>query len=195
MEGAQGKIIYLNGTSSSGKTTLARELQKVLREPYLYLGIDLFIYMLPPGYWNHNPAGFTLLKSENGTEIKGGPVARRLEETMVKTIASLTGMGNNLIVDDVILNLEALKLRAKILENFQLLFVGVRCSLEVAEKREQDRGDRDLGFVKFQFPLVHAHCSYDLEVDTSANSLKECASLITGRTGQNLFGRGFKVNT
>ena len=34
------KIIYLNGPSSSGKTTLAKALQESLEEPYLHIGID-----------------------------------------------------------------------------------------------------------------------------------------------------------
>jgi len=44
-----GTIILLNGTSSSGKTTLLRLLQDRLAEPYLEAGIDKFIWMLPKG--------------------------------------------------------------------------------------------------------------------------------------------------
>jgi chloramphenicol 3-O-phosphotransferase len=43
----QGTIIFLNGTSSSGKTSIARALQKSLDEPYLYLSVDSFLDMLP----------------------------------------------------------------------------------------------------------------------------------------------------
>jgi len=42
-----GKIILLNGTSSSGKSTLLRGLQQVLSQPYLEMGLDKFIWMLP----------------------------------------------------------------------------------------------------------------------------------------------------
>jgi chloramphenicol 3-O phosphotransferase len=45
-----GRIILLNGTSSSGKSSVARALQEVLSEPYLHLGIDTFIAMLPSRY-------------------------------------------------------------------------------------------------------------------------------------------------
>ena len=34
------RIIYLNGPSSSGKTTLAKALQDSFSDPYLHLGID-----------------------------------------------------------------------------------------------------------------------------------------------------------
>ena len=43
-------IILLNGASSAGKTSIARELQRVLPEPYLRTGIDDFFRMLPPRY-------------------------------------------------------------------------------------------------------------------------------------------------
>ena len=36
----QGNIIFLNGTSSSGKTTQAKTLQQVLEEPYVYMSCD-----------------------------------------------------------------------------------------------------------------------------------------------------------
>ncbi len=45
-----GKIIILNGTSSSGKTCIVRVLQNILDEPYLEAGIDKFIWMMPPRY-------------------------------------------------------------------------------------------------------------------------------------------------
>jgi len=43
----KGKIIFLNGTSSSGKTSLARALQRELEEPFLYYSSDTFATFLP----------------------------------------------------------------------------------------------------------------------------------------------------
>lgn len=42
-----GKIVFLNGTSSAGKTTLAKALQASLDEPYLCMGIDHFLSSVP----------------------------------------------------------------------------------------------------------------------------------------------------
>lgn len=36
----KGHIIFLNGTSSSGKTTIAKALQEKLAEPYMYVSVD-----------------------------------------------------------------------------------------------------------------------------------------------------------
>ena len=173
-----GRIIYLNGVSSSGKTTLARELQKILPEPYLYLGIDLFIYMLPERYWNEDPAGFTLEKSDRGTEVKSGPVARKLGQSMQDTIGMLARSGHNLIVDDVILDRANLEACLETLANFQYLFVKVDCPLEVAEQRERERGDRESGLARFQYAMVQAIQGYDIEVDSAAFSARACAQQI-----------------
>ena len=48
----KGTIIILNGTSSSGKTSIVKALQEVLDEPYLDAGIDKFLFMLPKRYLN-----------------------------------------------------------------------------------------------------------------------------------------------
>jgi chloramphenicol 3-O phosphotransferase len=42
-----GKLILLNGASSAGKSSILKELQNTLEEPYLNAGIDKFIFMLP----------------------------------------------------------------------------------------------------------------------------------------------------
>ena len=46
----EGQAILLNGTSSSGKTTLAKVLQQKLKEPYLYVSLDQYRDSLPDKY-------------------------------------------------------------------------------------------------------------------------------------------------
>ncbi len=43
-------VIILNGASSSGKSSLLKELQNTLDEPYLNAGLDKFLWMLPSRY-------------------------------------------------------------------------------------------------------------------------------------------------
>lgn len=45
-------LILLNGTSSAGKTTLAKALQDALPTPYLLVGIDTVVFALPGRYVN-----------------------------------------------------------------------------------------------------------------------------------------------
>ena len=53
-----GKIIFLNGTSSAGKTTLAYELQERFEIPFNHVGLDQFRDGLPDKFRGLNaPAG------------------------------------------------------------------------------------------------------------------------------------------
>jgi len=43
----QANIIFLNGTSSSGKTAIAKALQEIMDGYYLHTGIDHFLERAP----------------------------------------------------------------------------------------------------------------------------------------------------
>ena len=47
---SRGRVIVLNGTSSSGKSTLLRALQARLEGPWLGVGIDTVVFALPKRY-------------------------------------------------------------------------------------------------------------------------------------------------
>ena len=47
-------LILLDGTSSAGKTTLAKAVQDALPTPYLLLGIDTVVFALPRRYVNES---------------------------------------------------------------------------------------------------------------------------------------------
>ena len=40
-------VIYLNGASSTGKTSLRKKLQDIFPNNYLHIGIDTLISMMP----------------------------------------------------------------------------------------------------------------------------------------------------
>ena len=125
-----GKIIFLNGTSSSGKTSIAKELQQILEEPYLLVSVDNFISMLPQKYLN-------------GEDPKTlGKAILKIIHGMHRSISALASTGNNIIVDHVLEKEKWLKECVNVLSDFQVLFVGVRCPLEELEQRERKRGNR-----------------------------------------------------
>jgi len=176
-----GNILILNGTSSSGKTSIVRALQELLDAPYLDAGIDKFLWMLPKRYLNeplwHEVFEYIWHK-DDGTakpEIMAGPLGHQLMSGMHHAIAVLARAGNNVIADHVLVEKRWLQECADLFSDFQAWFVGIRCPLEVLERRERERSDRTLGQARAQFHLVHAHGLYDVEVDTSVYDPKECA--------------------
>jgi chloramphenicol 3-O phosphotransferase len=176
-----GKIIILNGTSSSGKSMTARTVQQQLEGPVLDAGIDRFIFMLPKKYLNppHWYEVYEYIWQADGLVIKGGPLGRRLMMGMNHSLAALARDGFTLVVDHVMIEREWLKDCVEALGELEVYFVGIRCPLEVVEQREKDRGDRTLGQAKAQYHVVHQHMIYDLEVDTSLLSPEECAERIS----------------
>ena len=187
----KGNIILLNGTSSSGKTATAKALQEILEGYYVHTGIDHYLERIPEKFHvisdGKNPSeadGIMWVYPEGGTrlsELRLGPAGFNLVKGMYHAVAALADEGNDLILDDVIFDPTALREAVNVLSAFNTLFVGVRCPLEVAKKREQDRGDRTLGLVEAHYDIVHSHGIYDLEIDTSILTSTECAGQIKDR--------------
>jgi chloramphenicol 3-O phosphotransferase len=187
----QGNIIFLNGTSSSGKTVISKTLQEIMDEYYIHTGLDHYLERIPERMNvlsdGNNPSsadGFLWVVPEGDkrvSEIRIGPGGFRVLKGMYHAAAALASTGNDLILDDVIFDAEVLQEAVNTLHTFKVLFVGVRCPLEVAEKRERERGDRMVGLVKSDYDRVHTHGIYDFEVDTSTLSPMECAIQIKNR--------------
>jgi chloramphenicol 3-O phosphotransferase len=104
------QIIYLNGPSSSGKTTLAKALQHAFDEPFLHLGIDKIIGWMPEKIndWTGKkaPLGYSWKKSEDEEgnqiqELQIGPYAQKIAETFREVVLTVVKMGHRLIIDDV----------------------------------------------------------------------------------------------
>ena len=149
-----GKIILISGTSSSGKSTLAKGLQKSLGEPFLHLQLDSYIEMLPR------------------TDDWG--MFKRMVRGMNRSVAVMSEEGNNLIVDHVLVDNTWLNQLLDLLRERYVLFVGLRCSLDELERRELGRDARRQGFARQQFESIHQGKVYDLELDTSVLSAEEC---------------------
>ena len=175
-----GIILYLNGTSSAGKSSLAKALQEVLEEPYLHIGIDMLLNAWTRRYLGveaPNEHGVQWHVDEQGRiqRVVFGAYAQSVAHGLHVMAGALAREGNNVIVDDVMFAQEMVVHCANSLKNFRAYFIGVRCQRDVALQREQDRGDRFLGLVDTHFDVVHQHGIYDLEIDTSHETPQQCA--------------------
>ena len=97
---------------------------------------------------------------------------------MRHAVAAMTAQGNNLIVNEVIIEAQAVHEYRDLLSPFDLRLVGLFAQLDVLEARENARGDREIGLARWQYDRVHRGIAYDLEVDTAAMTPAECARLI-----------------
>jgi chloramphenicol 3-O phosphotransferase len=188
-----GKIIFLNGSSSAGKTTLAIMLQQLLDEPYQHIALDQFRDGMPGRYRGLNSpegspgsSGLNIVPQENDgellTHIRFGEHGEQVLRGMRRAIAAFAQTGNNVIVDDLLFRPDYLDDYAIALAQLPAWLIGIRCSLEVVNERESQRTGRFPGTATSHFHGVHAHdAEYDLEIDTSESTPKSCAEMIIER--------------
>jgi len=162
------QIVFLNGTSSSGKSAIAKGLQMRLPAPFMIASIDQFFHFYPDKFLDVTTTDAPTLEKIASTTISG----------FHRCLRVLFEAGNNLIVDHVLQDQSWLRDCVVRLDGLPVLFVGVRCPLAVAEEREVSRQDRERGTARLQYDFVHRHASYDIEVDTSVMDVNACVEKI-----------------
>lgn len=171
-----GTILLINGASSSGKSSLVRALQDRLDPAFLDLGLDRFIFGLPRRYLNR-----PLWDDVLGNADYAGAQGFRLVSAMHRAIAAAASTGLNVIADHVLVEKAWIDDCAGLFAGLPAYLIGIQCPLEVLEERERARKDRTLGQARKQFPIIHRHVIYDVEVDTSLLTPGECAEQVIAR--------------
>jgi chloramphenicol 3-O phosphotransferase len=165
-----GPVILLNGTSSAGKTSLAKALQPMLRGKYQHLQLDSFRAMEPSGYWDAS-------ESEDA-EVQKMQLAA-LCRAMNAAVAEYSKHGQGVIFDTELSHRDAMRYVLQDLIELPIFMVGVFCSLEETERREVARGDRPIGLARRQYARAHAGKEYDFRIDTTTSSVADCAEELT----------------
>lgn len=155
-----GKIILVNGPSSSGKSTLCAGLQETLGEPFWHYSID------------HLRHGDVLphQRIERG-DFAWPNMREAFFEGFHRCLPALAGAGNNLVVEHIVETRAWMTRLIHLLAPFDVFFVGLNCPLPELERRELQRGDRRIGEARADFAfvhtLVHSFGTYDLEIDAT----------------------------
>ncbi len=171
-------VIFLNGCTSAGKSSIARALQAALETPYLLTGIDDAFAMIPLRYHNH-PEGFQFVREDEGlVQLAFGDVGWQTLHAHQIAVAALASHGIHLILDEVVLTESLRREWLRLLEGVPVHYVGVHCELAELERREKARGDRMIGQARGQFDQVHQGMRYDLTIDTTHQSPEAAAALI-----------------
>ena len=187
---APGQIVILNGAPRSGKSSIVRVIQDTFDGVWMNLGVDVFA------------RGVTPKKYQPGIGLRPGPGpgfggdAPELEPlvptfyaAVYESIAAHSRLGLNVVTDvghHGAIHPEVLGACARRLTGLPVLFVGVRCPIEVIMQRRSPPGSSMVGSPDEPVPPpvylwqeeVHRPGIYDLELDTSLLSPQDCADQI-----------------
>ncbi|CAG7616760.1 chloramphenicol phosphotransferase CPT family protein [Paenibacillus allorhizosphaerae] len=193
-----GQIVILNGTPRSGKSSIAAVIQNTFEGVWMNMGVDRFMQMTPERY----QPGIGLRPGGERPDLE--PLIATLYRAMYESIAAHSRLGLNVVVD--VGHHDVYSIPRGILPNCALqlkglpvLFVGVRCPLEVVMERRRatwGASTPDDGSVPKPVRLwqqaVHEPGIYDIEVDTSAMSSEECAAVIRNRLNDDAPSTAFR---
>ena len=189
-----GQIIILNGAPRSGKSSIVAAIQETFDGPWMNLGVDVYVrHVTPPRY----RPGIGLRPGGEWPDCEA--LVQRFYAALYDSIAAHSRLGLNVVVDvghhDAHANpSDILAECARRLAGLPVLFVGVRCPIEVImERRDAGQVGREgqylLSAVDGSVPdavhlwqrEVHRPGIYDLEVDASLLSPEACAAVIRRR--------------
>lgn len=185
------QILFLNGTSSTGKTSIARELQERLPEPFLRVALDQLFDMVPKP-WSGGRGGPLSLDgfyydetSDEATplvtKIRYGSTGRRILWGFHAAVAALADQGNHIIVDTIVLDAAEAADWRQALRRSQVFVVSLRASLAALEERERKRCQR-AGLARGHLDAVDV-IPFDVSIDTTSATLEQLAQQILDRLG------------
>lgn len=162
----KGKIIFLNGVTSSGKTSIVEALQEQDDVFFYVVANDLFQEMV----------GDKFLRQDYWKYLSDVIIM------MYHTAKLFSDMGKNVLIDGMLVEREEIKPHywqlLDILKDNPLDIVEVYCPLEICRQRNLDRGNRYEKQSEEQHALMAKDIRYSLKVDTSVHSSAECAKMI-----------------
>jgi chloramphenicol 3-O phosphotransferase len=183
-------IIFFNGASSSGKTSLARALQATWNGPLLYWSLDQVISQLPFSYGiggENSAKGFEEIESEIFSR-EHGYVLNELSALYVETLAK---SGYDIVIDYVLLDENMLQPFIDHLSDLEVCFVGITCDEDILAKRNFARHDRVPGLSVTQQSKIHfCRSFYNLELNSSRMTSEELADQVFDHIGTSSITRG-----
>ena len=162
----KGRIIFLNGVTSSGKTSIVEALQEQEDIFFYVVANDLFEQMVGEKYLQQN-----YWKYLSDVIIM-----------MYHTAKLYSDMGKNVLIDGILVEREEIKPHymrlLEILKDNPHDIVEVYCPIDVCKKRNCMRDDRYETQSEEQLERMARNIKYSLKVDTSIYTSSECADII-----------------
>ena len=164
----RGRVILLNGPSSSGKSSIGRAMLPLLADPWFLVPVDDISGMRSTRH----------RRELDEAEVQ--EMLRRTRRGYHRVVAALVSTGNDVIMDYPLSEPWRLADLLDVLDGYDVTLVDVRCSAEELIRREKARGDRPEGLAASQ-TSVYVHGDNDIAVDTTHRTAADCAQEIVDR--------------
>jgi chloramphenicol 3-O phosphotransferase len=201
-----GQIVILNGAPRSGKSSIVRVVQETFAGVWMNLGVDVFARSVTPQRYQPGIGLRPGPGPERGSDRPDlEPLVPVFYTALYESIAAHSRLGLNVVVDvghHGAIHPSLLGDCARVLAGLPVLFVGVRCPVEVImeRRRASPRGSYAVAAEGEPVPPpvvlwqeeVHKPGIYDLEVDTSQLTPEECAEALRRRLEDGPAGDAFR---
>ncbi len=171
-------VIFLHGASSSGKSTIARALQKRIEKPFWHISID-----------HLRDAGVLPTERFRNGDFRWSGARMAFFNGFHGSLRAYADAGNNLILEHILDTEGWLETLVDLLAEHDVMFVAVHCPLETLIERETARGDRPIGSSRQDFETIHVEKTYDIELQSDdgvdANVEKLLVAWRNGRRSSN----------
>ncbi|GIF01349.1 hypothetical protein Ari01nite_88130 [Paractinoplanes rishiriensis] len=165
MPARTGRILLLNGASSSGKSSIGRALLPLLPDPWFLVPVDAIGAM-------RSTVHTRMLDDAEITEM-----LRRTRLGYHRAVAALASADNDVIMDYPLSEPWRVTDLLETLDGYDVTLAEVRCAPEELARREIARGDRPAGLARSQ-TAVYEVGEADIVVDTTSTSADDCAKAI-----------------
>lgn len=187
-------VLFVNGASSAGKTSLIQAVQDQMPTPYLHVGLDHFFASVPEPWGGGGPGrysgqGFAYQAREPSadalplTAITVGPTGSALYAAYRRSLATLLEHGCRLAIDELLLSEEIGADYLALLAPYDVQFVLMTAGPECLEERCAARNYQP-GFGRWSLIAAsHLPRSYHLTLDSEQMTMQKCAATVATSWG------------
>ena len=167
MSDPNGRLIFLHGASSSGKSTLISALRPLLPTPFWHLSID---HLRDSGAWD--------MSYFDTHALPWRTYRPAFFDGFHAIVASALRAGNDVILEHILDTAGWHDALRKQFAGLDVFFVGLMTEPEVLINREQERGDRPVGSAVKDHETIHSGLSYDLTLSGQVDPNKNAQTLV-----------------
>jgi len=139
-------LILVIGTSSSGKSTLARKLQNSLPGYWHYISLDMCFSGVPAAYGGGvngplSKRGFHYANKDSDAKIVYGNIGERILQAMIDGALAMTNYDINILFDDMLIDTHHAELWKSALSHIDHIVVRTTANQNILLARDKQRNN------------------------------------------------------